>query len=146
MAAAPPSGEPDGPPLAGGRSPSVAELGELIPGVPPATLYRRVGKLAAAGVLALVEGAASPHRDLELPYRRIASPTVDPEPLRSIRSKPEVGLRPPGIHYVCKAGWGRSSGRVRRGREALALTPGSGRLERVVVSAPDARPLAERAA
>jgi hypothetical protein len=111
-----------------------------------------LGETAVRIELSPFEKIASLHGDVELPYRAIESAEVDPDPLRRMGwgRFSAVGVRVPGVRFLCTTGWGRELWSIRRGRPALRLHVRQGRLREVTVDAADAaalaRQIAERAA
>jgi hypothetical protein len=97
------------------------------------------------------EKLASLHGDLEIPYAAIESAEVDPDPLRRMGwgRFSAVGLRVPGVRFICTTGWWREFWSIRRG-PALRLKVRHGRLREVTVESAEAgaltRQIAERAA
>jgi hypothetical protein len=93
-----------------------------------------------------LEKALAVYGDISLPWSAIESAEVDPDPLRRMGvGWTAVGLRLPGVRFLCTTGWGRGFWSIRR-MPALRLRVRQGRLREVTVSVPDAASLAEQLA
>jgi hypothetical protein len=84
--------------------------------------------------------------NIEVPLTDISDVTVLEDPLHDVmRAGLKVGLRLPWLYYVCRSIRLDQAWVVRRGVPALSFAVRNrGALERVTVSSPDARVLAER--
>jgi hypothetical protein len=96
--------------------------------------------------LAKAEKALGLMRDIRVARADVSNVGVLDDPLREVmRSGLKVGLRLPWLYYVCRSIRLDEAWAVRRGVPALSFAVhNQGALERVTVSAHDARELARR--
>jgi hypothetical protein len=100
--------------------------------------------------LSAAEKVFAVHGDVVVPYDRIASVELDPDPVATAgmgwANPTWVGLRTPRVRYLCTSGFGRAFWNVRRGQPAVRVRLRKGRLRELNLGADDAASLVDRIA